>query len=435
MDRPLDATEGIFNAFHRVGSFLPVQAVTFRGRLSDDQALQALVRLQARHSLLRTRIAGSAAQPVFVTAEARPELRAVAASAVGGIRGALEQAINGGLPQDAALPWYGMLVRAGDAEAPHALVLVIHHSLADGMSVARLVFEWLGEAAALSRGDLVAQPPVPETPPLDAVLPGSDFWQRARHKAGRLAGLFAARFGTEFALPIDRPAAPEERRTSLLLGEIGPGQVEALRERCRLEDASITGALSTAVVDAVRAAYRIDGPFPISTLVSTRRFGNPPLADDALGCYAANVLTEHAARGGFWERARKATGALRRGIARGDWSAGLQATRGHYHELEQRMLALARDPRWLGRLGPVAFSNRGLLRTPDLRPFELDGICSGTPNHVVGANLAVSAAAVNGRIHYSVLFPTPLTSEVKASAISRGIADAIKGWSNSAVPR
>lgn len=229
----------------------------------------------------------------------------------------------------------------------HALILVSHHSLLDGRGAAQLVLEWLAEMGRVARGEPPQAGSHTPAPPLGAVVSPPSLTERATYRLRRLATRLRA--GPVADGVFEQRGGPAERSTGVLTSSFPVGP---LRARARREATTVQGAFQTAVAIAVREAFGLTGPLPISTPLNLRAHVEPRLPPDALGCYVASLETRDA--GGdtmqFWERACEARRELSRLLARKDWRMAFDATRSRIEPLKRRLDALAADEQRQGRV-------------------------------------------------------------------------------------
>src|SRR5262245_28821281 len=286
MSRPLDTTESIFNVFHRVGSFTGGRALVFSGAFDAGIADEAIERLFARHPPLGWRIVGELDAAAFVPAHGRPPLTVISGAVPDAYRSVVERLVNDGLDDRDGFLWRPVVVRGASPDGPHALVLLTHHVLADGIAGARLMSEWLGELSALMRG---TAPPVvrrPLDPRPDDVLPRPGVLAWLRHRLER-------RGKSASGVPVsafDGRAEAANRRSAIVTGRV---PLAALRDRARQQGTTIQGAAMSAMLGAARTELGVSDELTFSTPFDLRRLSPSQVPRGAVGCFVTSVVTRH----------------------------------------------------------------------------------------------------------------------------------------------
>lgn len=253
-----------------------------RGRLHEDRLRHALARVQAKHPLLRCRVApgddGPADRPWFhLQPHAAPiPLRIVERTGDDDWR--RESRHEWTLPFDADRPLVRVTwLRGADAGE---LLLVCHHCICDGRSIVTLLREILLSCARPGHdiGHHASLQTLEDILPR-AVLDDRRLRRRTRWKAA-LFELFvrsrrpgpARTYGEVYAIDwtLDRPAT------------------QALAQRCRAEDVSVFNALCVAFVLGFRAVRGARGAGRFAVPVDVRRF-LPALAADQLFAMAPTI--------------------------------------------------------------------------------------------------------------------------------------------------
>ena len=202
------------------------QAWRLTGQLDTGALVGALGDVVARHESLRTVFAIAAGQPyqhVIPAGEARAQAEAgftMAAARRGELAGLVAAAAGYVLDLAAELPIRGWLFTLGQDE--HVLVLLCHHTAADGWSL-RLLLSDLAEAYQAR-----CQGRAPDWAPLPVQYADYALWQRdllggADGDGGVLAGQVQywrqalAGLPDELALPFDRPRPAQPSRHGVLM--------------------------------------------------------------------------------------------------------------------------------------------------------------------------------------------------------------------------
>jgi amino acid adenylation domain-containing protein len=249
--------------------------VRLRGALDVGALRRAFAAVVRRHQALRTtfaRVEGTPVQVVAPEIDCGIPLLELAELA----EEAREERLQALAAEEAARPFdlaTGPLVRlrlARLGEREHALLLFVHHAVADGWSVAVLYRELSALYAAFLRGE--ADP----LPPLAIQYPDFAAWQRRQLEGagveaqlewwrGRLAGLPEL-----LEIPADRPRpAAASGRGALLPVRIPRALADGLRELSRREGATLFMTL-LAGFNALLHRYTGETDFAVGTPVSGR---------------------------------------------------------------------------------------------------------------------------------------------------------------------
>ena len=248
----------------------------------------ALLQSQFRHPILRAAIRTNGnGKPRFVSSDAPIPLRVVqrANSAKWLDEVEVELALPF-KPDDQTL----MRVSLIQGEAVSELILVVHHSIGDGVSAKLLVRDLLESMEGHRLEALPARNAIEDL--LGAADPGSTKPPRRPPQSGVATGL-------------DRP-----RRESLQIFDIGPGELERILNRTRKEGATLHGALLASLLLSLAPRQTLQCLSPISV-----RELIPDGADDFGLFIAAGIATLNSdSPMDFWSLARAARGQLMQGI-------------------------------------------------------------------------------------------------------------------------
>lgn len=425
--RRLDTTEGIFWVYEQHGAFRAAHTAVIEGELSEELLQQALLRLQARQPKLRMLIRGGVSELQFV----QTSIAATVAWVRRGVPQAqwareAERELNGpGFPAD-ALPWRVGLLLGSAPQGPHAVVLVLHHSLTDGLGTLRILNDLLRSCAEVAAGTVEPPPEPPEAPTLDACLAeGTGRRELLRHRARNVLQRFSKQKAQ--LLPFEGVAMPSERRTGVLLRDVEPEIFRALHRRAREARVSINGVLTVLALDAVHSILGVRGELAVSTQVSLRTRCRPQILPAHVGVYVSNVVTRHALedRRGLWERAAEIAEAVQRPLEARTPQIALRAGRGRLAALERSVAMQVADAQSQGRVGALSLSNRGPVPVEDAGPFVLRALYSPAGVHAVGPCLQLSFGTVCDRLCCTFSYPRPLLRERTVNAIAHALTTRI----------
>jgi hypothetical protein len=302
--RPLGALEHLFWLYDQNRSVHFAVTALISGRTSPRDWRRALDRLQERHPLMSVSIQGEAASvPVFQRGDLAPiPLRIVEdeperrwEAEVG------EELTTPFKPSEAPLIRAVLILGARDDAA---FILVAHHSIADGLSLAYALRDTLDAIAGR-----VLQP-LPWLPSLDDMLVSdSPANPREQGEAPKPA--------------VYRPH--DSARPKIKALHLSPGFTSLVRHRARQEEATVHGALCAALVLASRRIFadwqeiplRIMSPISARTLVD---------AGESCGVFVGATTSVFGSESmNFWDLAREARNSIAANQNREYIAAGLSA--------------------------------------------------------------------------------------------------------------
>ncbi|MFO0577646.1 MAG: hypothetical protein U1A78_26880 [Polyangia bacterium] len=430
LGRPLSSMERAFWLLDQGTRFNGVQILTVRGPISEGLLRAGLLRLQARHPLMRVRIAGDDHAPRFTDAGSGPlPLSTVRrGSDLHWLQIAEEEMNRPFRLGDDHLTRVTLLLGPGRAD----VVIAHHHVTGDALSIVFAVRDLLRDLSALQRGEPL--PPVRSlqlAPPLGRLLPKE---ARGLHRylaMNAFLGKYILKAPLRRArrLPCEGEAEPVERRLRLGHRELHAADVAALRERARAEGTSVHAAICAALLlsataEAFAAELTAGRPTRLGcfTAVNLRdRLG--PEAGEAMGNFISQVTTFHRVvpTPPLWALAREVKGSLRSALRWGE----------HYLTLPMLGLfipgAWCRDPagRFIRRFdgaSPAALGVTNLASLPiprDYGAFTLENYQIGVGVSVVGQLLA-AVTTFGERMNLNLVFVEPLVSRARAERILDG---------------
>jgi hypothetical protein len=309
------------------------------------------------------------------------------------------------------------------ASASGALVLTLHHAIADGASAANLVHELLDWCGARLADDAPAQggpapsasepsasapsasePPTTTNeslpPPLTNVLPATSRGLRGR----RAALAFAARQGRDelayrLGKPRRRPVPPPGQASTIDL-RLNQDMTTSLVERARRSRLTMTSVLCAALLwEASTTLYRTR-PVTMRAVVwvDLRRHLSPPVPATTLGCYVSMLrfVIKVDRREGFAPLAEAVQRQIERAVRRGDRMSAAVAS-------AAMARVAARLP--LGRLGTTALSYSPAPSIgPSYGPITVRDVQGFVSNIRLGAELAASAGVSGGELWCNLLY-------------------------------
>ncbi len=231
---------------------IPV-AARLSGALDDEALERALGDLLARHESLRTLLVARDGRPlqVILPADAVASPLRIMASSPDAFEDEIAAAAAHGFDLSNEIPLRATLFRLGPDD--HALLLLLHHSAADGWSVAPLLDDLAKAYAARRQGH------APNFAPLAVQYADYTLWQRAllgseEDPASPLARQIAywtaqlADLPVELALPTDRPRPLKPTFAGGAVGIAISAELHAkLNEFCREQGATLFMLLQAAL--------------------------------------------------------------------------------------------------------------------------------------------------------------------------------------------
>ncbi|WP_432140263.1 amino acid adenylation domain-containing protein [Streptomyces sp. bgisy084] len=273
------AQRGLWFAFQLEGSSptynipLPLR---LRGTLDRDALRAALGDVIERHEALRTRfteVAGAPCQIVLPAEEARPEPEYVTLDGEEQVAAALAERTGRGFDLAGELPLRVTLLRISDRE--HVLLLLMHHIVSDGSSLAPLVRDLSVAYGARLRGG------APRWQPLPVQYADYALWQRELLGAEDDPDSVLARQLTYWRdqlagapelldLPLDRPRpAVASHRGTTAPFTLDAGTHERLTELARRCDATVFMVLQAGLA-VLLSRLGAGSDIPLSTVVAGR---------------------------------------------------------------------------------------------------------------------------------------------------------------------
>ncbi len=420
--RPLGDTERAFWLLDRGTSFNGLHVAHVEGPLDEALLRAALDRVQARHPLLRMRVAGGDGAPRFTPTDARVPIEVVPRADERTWIEAAERALNRRFPTEEGLLSRVTLV-AGDGRSD--VLFAHHHAMADAQSDFFVLRELLENAGALAAG---APPPSLEVLPLRPAL--NALLRRATRSLRHLYTMSAFFFRLLWTslvlrprqLASERAAPPEERANRLVHRRLTVEETRSLTARCRDEGTSVQGACAAALLLAAADDLGLARPAHLGCFagVTLRDRLSPPVGDE-VGCYVSQVVTVHRVeRGGApWPLARdvkrRLTTTLRIGA--------------HLVTMPMIGLFIPRGddpgPRFVRRFdgastGAVGVTNVGRVPlAPRYGALAVRGYDIAVGVSVVGKLLA-AVTTFDDALSFNVVFVEPLVGRARAIAIADG---------------
>jgi hypothetical protein len=279
--------------------------------------------VQARHPALRSRVTvGPWKQPRFEPCSGPMPIRVASIPpGEGPLTALMEEEIEPPLDTEK-----GPLFRITAAERGEgwALVLTLHHSIADGICGSRLLLELLSTIEALENGRSPGRAVIPAPGPMERRFPRRFRGATALLRGGAavLGQAHAKILGKQYDYaPLDARVPAELRKQRFVCRRLDDETTASLVGRVKTAGTTIHGALCAAQLRALAAEIpdSEDPNIPLVSLVDLRRRFEETVDPRAVGVNMSAVKSSHrvGAGRGFWPLAREVIRGLSRGIDRG----------------------------------------------------------------------------------------------------------------------
>ncbi|MBL9041443.1 MAG: hypothetical protein JNM83_07570 [Myxococcales bacterium] len=429
MERALADMERAFYLLDRGTRFNGVQVVTLRGPVDEDLLRQALLRLQARHPLLRVRLRGTDRQLSFSDADAAPLPLTV-------------------LPRHSHQDWQRVaeaelnrpfalasdhLTRLTLLHSPERSDLVIahHHVIADALSIIFAVRDLLTDLTSLRTGlDLPPPESLPLRAPLPALLPpparGLRLFPAMHHFFFKhVVGKPLRRAHT---LPIEQGALAENRRNGLVHRGLHGEALRRLKDLARREQTTLHGALCAALLLAVshevfaeRYQQQTATTVGCFSAVNLRPELVPSVGEE-MGLYISQVTTFHRVvpEPSLWALARESRQRLTQTLRRGEQYLTMPLIGLFIPRIGD---VAARFVRSFDAASPALTGVTNLQKLPI--PLSYGALTIEDYQITVGLSvvgqLLLAVTTVEEHMNLNLIFVEPLVSRARAERIADGL--------------
>jgi hypothetical protein len=403
-----------------------LQVVRIEGGLTGGLLAQALALLQLRHPLLRARFGEEGGRPAFIVeapdaAAVRVPLRVVPMAGDGAWQGLGEsEALR---DFDGEFLWRAILL---EGAAYCDIIFLIHHAIADGHSIVRLVHDLMGLCRAIAAGRVGTDDyaPLPLLPAVDARLNRSqplDSPAELRETGEQEGALYQ--------FPFEGYAPPEQRRLATCFRQIEKETVALFQSRCRSCGVTPTGAITAALLQAAAGTAAAPERLAMDTGISLRRYCAPETGPEHVGCNIMMLQTSHSLKhsGDFWSFAAACQQELRRATALKQRQGFLP--RGFHPAFIAS--SIERNLQESGRAGHFAngicFSNPGVLSVDEwYGPFRVQDIYNVTGETAGLWLLFLGTHVLHGRLYCDFSFAEPLASRTTVEGIADRLVETLR---------
>jgi NRPS condensation-like uncharacterized protein len=343
-----------------------------RGNIQLHYLHQALAKVQTKHPLLRAGVApGKKGQPHFVSSD---DIAAIPVRIV-------ERQQEDDWQRESMTEWAtpfdmrnGPLCRMVwiRSASVSELILVCHHCICDGASVATLLQEVL---TALDQPEMEL-PPYPSFNAIEDLIPGPYLENKKLQRKGKKSAILA---WLTLSVVLWRKKQPAKGKDYLLHWKLDREESAAFVKRCKAEGTSVHAALCVALLRAFQEVQGSRARNKVITPVDIRRFIDA-IKPDTLFAYAPTVnlsLNQEApptARS-FWVQAYQLKEELTAKIE--ELNVFMQLMIGEY--IHASLKLLVKLLKVTNGNHDVTFSNMGRLNIPEsYQHFEVETIISPT---------------------------------------------------------
>lgn len=183
----------------------------------------------------------------------------------------------------------------------HELLFTLHHGIGDGFSVAYFMYDVLKILQQCYEHADIELPSLPFLSCVEEILPEKLNWEQFINKLLADPSPAIERWHYEAAKPLG------ERHTRIIYQHLNIAQLKQLKTRCHNNHVTINSALSAALILSAYTCQPHYSNISLLTLVDLRKYCQPELSRDHVGCYVTSVTTQHAlsdAKANFWQIAK-----------------------------------------------------------------------------------------------------------------------------------
>jgi hypothetical protein len=294
--RPLGAEEQLYWLHDQAYPLHFALTAQLKGRFSVAQLQQALILVQRRHPLLRVRIAlDEAEQPWFVEDSAAIPLRVVQRQSKQDWQREVEREVDTPFVWSQAPLVRVVLVHSDNDVEPSELIVVSHHSIADGTAIAYLIRDILQAIAKpIALVKPLAVPPSREDLVAGASETIASF--KLMHRFNRMSNSSANK---------QRPRQNDHQWVSS--NSLSPAMTQLLIARSRQEQTSVHAAICAAFLLALRHSNPSEQPQTLSSTspISLRPYLPTANSEDlSLRISAGRTSHQLSADANLWDVAR-----------------------------------------------------------------------------------------------------------------------------------
>lgn len=403
------------NAMHTMfaGTTQCVAVVGIRGPFEEEKLRGALAEIRERYEILSCTIHFEEGVPYFVRDD-RPTVVCVREDA--GWRAVYQSLNSVPLPLEPP-PWAIHIVLRRDDPEAWELLLVAHHAIMDGHSIAVFMGELLTcYAHRLRTGHgPPTRPPRPLAPPAETMLPRALTWQEFEVRRAR-----SAERQPKIEPDPHRELAPIARRsTRTRFFRLATSAVTAIEGAASENGTTLNSWIAACLLRGIEEHSPGRTSFALGTAFSLRALCDAIAADD-LGCHLSVLSTYHdrVPERSVAERAREHVRALARAV--------MESAR-HPATVDHAALARSLEPlRSIGAFvgdGAYTYAESALAR--DYPPLRVAHFFASANRALGSASIVLHGLRQGGAIYFTVNHTSPLQSETWVAAVTTTFADVL----------
>lgn len=416
IERKLTAVEESMLMLDKLRPFNGVIHVAIEGTLTEEALRMALDATQARHPLLRVRIANDGKGGYRFESESVPEIPLrISEGPEEGWADEAEIELHTKFPTEKGPFARAALVRHGKDKL--TLLLSQHHVIVDATAALYLLRDVINAVALAQGGKEVSMPALGPKQAMVTYLPS---WAKGIRGAFGFTIMLLRfliemfRWGMPVMPRLDRWVPLPDRKARLVSCELDPLMVEGLIARARQEKTTVYGALAAAFIMALAIDLERSDPvtFMMGSAIDMRERLRPPIGDDiGLFVTACVSIIRGCSQSNFWQLAREIRGKLIRSIDRGEPFLGWMA----FSSITSFRRSLGFSGTGVSNIGEVKFgsrivglSNLGVLDIPcHFGNCTIKKVGFATSGSALGTLLS-AAATIEGRMVWDFVGMEPL---------------------------
>ncbi len=404
-------------------------AAELDGRISVSALTAAAAAVAVRHPLLNTAIRVKRnKQAWFVPAEKDPLVTVDSGSPEPDLSAVLAEENHRRIDTENGPLFRVRLLDRGDRRI---LLVVFHHSVADGVCGSHILQDLLLAADEIESGRKPNPAVIPPPGPMEDRLDKSHKDSRALVAAltKLLVQGVSKNLLRRYAFPpLDMPVPVDQRQQRFVLKELDAPTTALLIDRARQNRAGVHAALCAAQLLAMAAEMpeKVDPLIPQLSLVNMRSRLEPPVDPRAAGVYISSVESAHRVNPnrGLWDLAREIRTAVMAGMKKGEPFT--------YWPSLMRLMYLGRRTRSVDARGAAAALRQGEIARPAAAITSNLGRIKGETAYrnfaverlyflmaISGSGyFSCSTNSFNGRLHLNFTYAHPDISDQRAAAMA-----------------
>jgi len=403
--------------------------IQLTGPLKDEQLKLSLEWMQKRHPMLRSYLGESDNKYDYLKIDTKARhlpLQIIEREDEGQWEQVAEKSIGTPFTEEGRYLWRFHMLTGGDGkDATHDLIITFMHSISDGISIGSFFEELLDLLSSET------QPPAAKIleplPPIEETLRKTTTWPGflIRNIGATLKYVTKKELNT-----LEKYVPLSQRKSRLIYREIDAGYLNALIERCREENTTLTGLLTGILALSV---YKVTcsgkGNSRLKqitfTPVSLRGHSRPEIESEQIGCYVNFYRTTHIldANENLWDIARSYKDQLTKAIK----NPGNMPPKSFSKGILIKSVA-SLDQGFMKNIFPygIGVTNIGRVGFPlQNGPFKVKKFHFGTNRNLGDWLTLMHTSSVEDRLYLCFCFAEPLLSETSAEQIATNVVTSL----------